>query len=341
MSFQPTDAEVPVRQLAVFSAEGFRVSHGVNQGEPLADASDLIHDDIYMLDEDARPVRLAIAPIDDGTAFRIAPDSGAGRPGAPVYLDSLLTLMDATGETREVLVFVEVHAGEGTISQIYLYPLAALVPKTGYALVTIDRSAASARLAAAAAIAFTRGTRITMADGQQVPIEALMPGDRVLTRDSGPQEVRWTGMQTLRATGAFAPITIAAGALNNTADLVVSPNHRLFIYQRVDALKAGRKELLVKAGLLVNGTSVTQVMGGFVDYFQVLFDKHEIIYAEGIAAESLFVDPDTRATLPEDVARTLRLARPSRHPLGATELHEADLNLRRDAADVLRRVSAI
>lgn len=341
MSFQPSEVAVPVRQLAVFRAETFCVSHGVNQGEPLTDASELLHDDIYMLNEEAQLVRLAVAPAEGGSALCVGPDSATGQPGAPLYLDSLLTFMDASGETREVLVFVEVDAHESTISQVYLYPLAALVPKSGYALVTIDREAAPARLAATAAIAFMRGTRITMAGGQQVAIEALEPGDRVLTRDSGIQQVRWTGMQTLRATGAFAPITIAAGALNNTADLVVSPNHRLFIYQRVDALKAGRKELLVKAGLLVNGTTVTQEPGGFVDYFQVLFDKHEIIYAEGIAAESLFVDPDTRSALPEDVASRLRPAVPSRHPLGATELHEADLKFRSDAAELLRRVSAM
>ena len=41
--------------------------------------------------------------------------------------------------------------------------------------------------------------------------------------------------------------------------------------------------------------------GGFVDYFQLLFDEHQIIYAEGIAAESLLIDPRTLAAVPEDV----------------------------------------
>ncbi|GKY87822.1 Hint domain-containing protein [Sinisalibacter aestuarii] len=339
MSFQPSLIELPVRHLSVFRADLFRVSHGVNENEPLSDASELIHEDIYMLAEGAQPVRLALAPEDERGAFRVAADSAAGRAGAPLYLDSLLTFMDATGDTREVLVFVEVDGREGTIAQVYLHALAPLDEKTGYTLVTIDRDGARARLAASATIAFTRGTRITMADGRQVPIEALRPGDRVLTRDSGPQAVRWTGMQTLRATGAFAPITIAAGTLNNTGTLVVSPNHRLFIYQRVDALKAGRKEILVKAGLLVNGTSVTQEPGGFVDYFQVLFDKHEIIYAEGIAAESLFLDTNTRPALPEEVAR--RLAGTAATRLPGHELHEADLAARKDAVALLKRISAL
>jgi Hint domain-containing protein len=339
MSFHPFSVEMPVRHLSVFRAESFRVSHGVNEGEPLADASELLHEDIYMLDEAARPIRLALAPQDETGAFHVSADSATGEAGAPIYLDSLLTFMDASGETRELLVFVEVDAAEGTIAQVYLYPLAPLGPKTGYALITIDREGARTRLAAAATVAFTRGTRITMADGRQVPIEALQPGDRVLTRDSGPQDVRWTGMQTLRATGAFAPITIAPGTLNNTGELVVSPNHRLFIYQRVDALRAGRKEILVKAGLLVNGTTVTQEPGGFVDYYQVLFDKHEIIYAEGIAAESLFVDTNTRPVLPEEVARRLS-GTTGVTRLPGHELREADVSARRDTAELLKRISA-
>ena len=57
-------------------------------------------------------------------------------------------------------------------------------------------------------------------------------GDRVLTSDDGVQAIRWIGVTTLRATGALAHIVIEAGALNNEHDLVVSPDHRLFIYQR-------------------------------------------------------------------------------------------------------------
>ncbi len=339
MSFHSSQAELPVRHLTVYRAEAFRVSHGVNEGDPLADASELLLEDIYRLDEFAEPERLGLA-ADETPVFHIAADSAAGQPGAPVYLDSLLTLMGPSSETREILVFVEVQPQSGLITQIYLHPLAPLEPKTGYTLVTIDRSGAAARLAAAAAVAFTRGTRITLADGRQRPIEELQPGDRVLTRDSGPQEVRWTGMQTLRATGAFAPIRIQPGVLNNTGELVVSPHHRLFIYQRVDALGAGRKEILVKAGLLVNGTSVTQEPGGFVDYFQILFDKHEIIYAEGIAAESVFIDPATRPGLPRELTRRLQTdSAPAGLP--GRELRAGDLARRQDAVEILRRVSAL
>lgn len=340
MSFLSSNADAPVRHLSVFRGADMCVTHGVNEGDPLTDAAELVLEDVYELAPTARPLRLAIVADEAAGAFRISPATEVGRPGTPLYLDSLLTFMRPSGETREALVFVEVDAQSGTIAEVYLHPLAPIGVKTGCTLVTIDREQARSRLAATASVAFTRGTRITMAGGRQVPIEEIRPGDRVLTRDSGVQVVRWTGLQTLRASGAFAPITIAAGTLNNTGDLVVSPNHRLFVYQRIDALRAGRKEVLVRADLLVNGTSVTREEGGFVDYFQILFDKHEIIYAEGIAAESLFVDTTTTPALPEAVRQRLASSAASR-PVPGHELREADLKKGTNAAELLRRASTL
>lgn len=330
---------LPVRQLMVYPSQAFRVTHGVNEGDALTDAADLVPDDAYELSESAVPIHLSLAISADGPCT-IGAQTTTGAPGASVFIDSLVTYMSPDGETVEALILVEVEGESGTIAEVYLHPLAPITPRMPYTLVTIDRENGRQRLAESATVSFTRGTHITMANGQQVPVEDLKPGDRVLTRDSGAQEVRWVGTQTVRAEGAFAPIRIAAGALHNINDLVVSPNHRLFIYQRISALGVGQRELLVKAGLLVNGTTVTQTPGGFVDYVQVLFDQHEIIYAEGIASESLFVDRATRTTLPDAVAERLT-ARPLREAASdAFELREKDLLHRGDAVEVLRRISA-
>jgi hypothetical protein len=50
-------------------------------------------------------------------------------------------------------------------------------------------------------VRFARGTNITLASGAQIPIEDLKVGDRVLTRDAGPQQIRWIGNTTLRPSG--------------------------------------------------------------------------------------------------------------------------------------------
>jgi hypothetical protein len=205
--------------------------------------------------------------------------------------------------------------------------------------VAIDRRGAGAKLAEIACVSFARSTQITMANGLQKRIETLAVGDRVLTRDNGPREIRWIGTQTVRATGAFAPIKIAKGALNNSGDLILSPNHRLFIYQRRDRIHAGRSEVLVRARHLVNGETVVQSDGGFVDYFQLLFDQHEIIYAEGIAAESLLVDTRVRAAIPAEVRNRLAEATGMIDRGARLELDESVIDAR-VAAELLRRASA-
>lgn len=235
--------------------------------------------------------------------------------------------------TYEALVVVEVEAEEA--AEVYLMPLASLLPNTDYRLVGADRDVAASKFGDVACVRFAKGTHITLASGAQVPIEQLKIGDRVLTRDDGPQEIRWIGETTLRAMGDYAPVVITAGALFNTRDLVLSPDHRLFIYQREDKLGAGRSEVLVKVRHLIDGTSVYQMDGGFVDYFQILFDDHQIIYAEGIAAETLLVDSRTRAALPDDVAHKTHAAK-SHQDFEVTE----SLANRPDIVALLRQASS-
>ncbi len=288
-----------LQAVPVLSAENFVVTDGVALGDGMSFADELVLDDVYQLRGDGARLRLTLAMTDEQIFFEIDDSTEVGKPGNAVVLDCCLTLMARDGSTFEALVIVEIE--QDGVEAVYLLPLAPLTAKTDYRLVGIDREAAATRFAEVACVAFTRGTHITMASGQQVPIENLSVGDKVLTRDDGPQQIRWIGQTTYRAVGDFAPVVIKADALHNMNDLVVSPDHRLFVYQRQDRLGAGRSEVLVKVRHLINGDTVYRQDGGFVDYFQLLFDNHQIIYAEGIAAESLLVDPRTRAALPGDV----------------------------------------
>ncbi|MGB5864092.1 MAG: Hint domain-containing protein [Sulfitobacter sp.] len=321
----------------VYVAAQVRAIDGANMGDRITFSSELILDDVYMLDYGAEPVRLSLIAR-DGTKFRIGEDTTIGTPGALVHLDSALTFMTPDSGIYEAMVLVEVDA-EGHISEIYVLPFSALSQKVEYRLVGIDHDAAHAKFAQLACVSFTRGTHITLASGAQRLVEGLAVGDRILTRDDGVQTLRWIGTSVTRAVGEFAPIRIAAGTLNNTADLVVSPDHRLFIYQRTDELGTGRSELLVKARHLVNGSTVTIAQGGFVDYFQLLFDSHQIIYAEGIAAESMLIDSRTRPVLPTDLSQSL-----GAHVKGHSDLPHAGLDVSEgllgpDAADRLKKAS--
>lgn len=332
---------IPLQSLPVYRAGSFRVTDGANLGDGLADASGLMLDDVYALSANAKRERLAIAIGGESGDFSVAADSELGVVGASLFLDSVATFMSPDGMTIDAVILVEVDANDGAIAAVYLLPLAALSLNTSYRLVGVDTGSAKARFGEVACVSFTRGTLITLADGRQCPIEELAVGERVLTRDSGPQAVRWVGQNTLRAIGEFAPITVRKGTLNNENDLTVSPNHRLFVYQRSDKMGIGRSEILVKARHLVNGDTVIRQDGGFVDYYQLLFDSHQIIYAEGIAAESLLLDTRTSHALPRELALKLTAALRSHKDNRHQDLEVSRLILEgRDAAELLRRASS-
>ncbi|WP_319824249.1 Hint domain-containing protein [Thalassovita sp.] len=134
-------------------------------------------------------------------------------------------------------------------------------------------------------ICFKSGTRIDTPHGPR-RIEDLKPGDMVITRDNGLQPVRWIGRRRVPGTGDFAPIRFAPGALGNGRPLLVSPQHRM-LYRSPDAtLLFGAPEVLVTARHLVNGSTIRQMEKDQIDYVHVLFDRHEIIFAEGVPSES-------------------------------------------------------
>ncbi len=327
------------QSVPIYVAGQIRATDGANMGDTISFANELILDDVYELDFAAEPARLSLIARQDNS-FSIGEDTSIGQAGAVIHLDCVLTFMSPDGSISDALLLVEVDE-DGNIAEIYLMPFSALYSKMEYRLVGIDREAAHTKFAQVACVSFTRGTHVTLASGAQRPVEDLIVGDRILTRDDGVQTLRWIGTTTTRAVGEFAPIRIAADALNNSADLLVSPDHRLFIYQRTDELGAGRSELLVKARHLVNGDTVTIAEGGFVDYFQLLFDSHQIIYAEGIAAESMLIDSRTRPVLPAELSNSL-----GAHVPGHSDLPHAGLDVqegllkRPDAADLLKKASS-
>lgn len=285
------DITSPAQSLPVYEARDFRAVSGANEGDVLSFAADLVLDDIYALSPHGVLKTLEMQRGPDG--FRhIARGTKVGRHNAVVHLDCTLTLMCHSGTTVEAIVLVEVDEA-GHADEVYLLPLAPLVPKTEYRLVGIDTEHLAAKFAEISCVSFAGGTHITTGTGDQRRIEDLKPGDPVLTRDNGVQRIRCIVHSTQRAHGAFAPVRIAAGTLNNANDLVVSPDHRLFLYKRPHGLDGSPSERLVKAQDLVNGTTVTVVTGGFVDYYQLVFDTHQIVYAEGIAAEAMPLEEQT------------------------------------------------
>ncbi|MGR3505141.1 MAG: Hint domain-containing protein [Paracoccaceae bacterium] len=134
-------------------------------------------------------------------------------------------------------------------------------------------------------ICFTAGTDILTAQGLR-RVEDLRPGDLVVTRDNGMQPLRWVGHRSVQGQGNFAPIRIETGVFGNTRPLLVSPQHRILHRSSMAALYFESPEVLLSAKHLVNGRTVTQTDCDSVTYVHLLFDQHEIIFAEGTASES-------------------------------------------------------
>lgn len=155
-------------------------------------------------------------------------------------------------------------------------------------------------------ICVTRGTLIETPQGP-VPVEDLRVGDPVVTFDGGAEPIRWIGSR--RVTGeelardpSLRPVRISAGALGPgrpARDLSVSPQHRILLSGWRAELLFGEDTVLAPAkGLLDDHAIRIDREIGDTEYFHLLFDRHEIIFTDGLPTESFF---------------------PGRHSIGALE----------------------
>lgn len=193
-------------------------------------------------------------------------------------------------------------------------------------------------------ICFTRGTRIATPHGPR-PIEALRPGDRIDTADNGPQPILWIGQRRMSGARLYAmphlrPVRIRALTLGDgrpQGDLLVSPQHRMLVRGAAADALFGTPEVLVRALDLVNDRSVgVDHTVREVTYVHVLLEAHQIVFANGVPAESFHpqsaaldtLDPDQRAGLMAILPDPARYGGLVRRGLSATEA----AILRHDAA---------
>ncbi|PRY85843.1 Hint domain-containing protein [Donghicola tyrosinivorans] len=135
------------------------------------------------------------------------------------------------------------------------------------------------------ALCFCKGTLIETSKGQR-PIETLTTDDHVLTIDHGFQQIRWIGHKRCEAKGKLAPVHFATGTIGNTRPLKLSPQHRVMLEGWQVELVSDDAQALTPAINFVDDTDIRQIEGGTVDYYHLMLDRHEIIFAEGAPAES-------------------------------------------------------
>jgi Hint domain len=131
-----------------------------------------------------------------------------------------------------------------------------------------------------------RGTLILTAHGE-APVEDLANGALVMTTN-GALPVKWVGRRTIRRNASASwhpsvmPIRVSRFAIDDQTpqrDLYLSQEHCLLI-----------DGVLIPVKYLVNGRSVAfdddATMSETIEYFCVELDTHEVIFAEGTAAET-------------------------------------------------------
>ena len=162
-------------------------------------------------------------------------------------------------------------------------------------------------------ICFTPDTMVETPVGQK-RVGDLREDDRVLTKDDGPQPVRWIGSRRISGARFVAmpelrPIRIKPGALGEErpdSDLLVSPHHRMLLQGEQARRLFGENEVLVAAKDLVNDHSIMrdrQITE--ITYVHLLLDRHQILFANGLESESFHpacmpidaVSPEQRPSL--------------------------------------------
>lgn len=142
-----------------------------------------------------------------------------------------------------------------------------------------------------AAPCFTTGTLIRTARGE-VAVEDLVVGDLAVTASGALRPITWIGNRDVDGQGHALshdqqPIRIRAGAFGPglpARDLRLSHGHPVLVGAGADA-EGG---VLVPIMCLINGTSILREAATRVTYWHVELDSHDVLLAEGLAAESFY-----------------------------------------------------
>ncbi len=256
-----------------------------------------------------------------GTSTNTFEDDQAGRHtitngngivanGTPVEAESLILVraLDTNGNPTGPTITLTVFSQNGQTGDVWGFASSApLMAGTQYVKTGGSNTGSSSYSSFIAC--FTRGTMIRTRNGQ-APVESIQKGDEVWTTRDPAARVAWVGNTTVDATGSLAPVVFATGAIGNSAELAVSPNHRIVIGGWQVELLFGQAAVLVAAKHLLGLPGVSRRPAQSVDYYHVMFGQHETVEAAGVLSESFFPGVLTMATCDEDTRNELLMLFP-------------------------------
>ncbi len=160
---------------------------------------------------------------------------------------------------------------------------------------------------------FVRGTRIRTVNGE-LPVEELRAGMMVETLDAGPQKLRLVLQREISAVELaenpkMRPVFMPAGSLGSglpLRDLRVSRQHRMLVSSPVVQRMFGQNGVLVSAIKLAALPGICVDKGiPKVEYFHLLFDDHQVVFAEGTPSESLYTGELALNALPQEAVEEI------------------------------------
>ena len=240
----------------------------------------------------------AAGGADTITDFDLSDPDGDGLPEDRLDVSGLT---DGSGQPVTVENVTVEDLGDGNSRLVF--PQGETITLQGIAAESLDRQT----LVRMGIPCFTAGTLIDTPAGP-VPVQMLRPGDLVLTRDNGPQPVRWSAMRRLFLSDLMAnpkllPVEIAAGTFGNDKTMTVSPQHAILLRD------TDGEERLFRAIHLsrLRGGGVRQKLGARkVTYVHLMFDRNQILRSGGLWSESFYPGPQALGTLSEPALRELQ-----------------------------------
>ena len=174
-----------------------------------------------------------------------------------------------TGDYKNLVTAVAGFLGDFKYHHLSSY--AAVLDSAGYTGISL--------------VCYCTGTAIRTPCGDRA-VEALRPGDLVVTASGETRPIKWIGHRLVDCRkhprpGDVWPVRITAHAFGENRparDLLVSPAHAICI----DVVG----EMLIPAGALVDGRTVSRQKVDRVTYWHVELETHDILLAENLPAES-------------------------------------------------------
>ncbi|MGR3322112.1 MAG: Hint domain-containing protein [Pseudooceanicola sp.] len=154
-------------------------------------------------------------------------------------------------------------------------------------------------------VCFASTTRVFTPGGHR-PVGTLRAGDRVWTVDRGFQPLLWTGSRrlgpgVLDGMPSAWPVRIAPGAVAPgvpVREVIVSPQHRVLVRSQVVERMFGTPEILAPAHALTVMPGIDRHLPPEgITFCHLLFDRHHVVDAEGMRAESLLPGPEALRAL--------------------------------------------